>query len=183
MMSNAASSNADRALITRIHAGDAQAFEELYMTYAGALWQFAYRYVRERAVAEDVVQDVFRKLWERREGLDVDTSLDAYLYGAVRNRALRLMQDDARSQQLTDEHPVPVPSDQGAVDDNLSLAVQTFLQGLPDPVGQILLLRWQHGMQYDDIAEVLGISSAYARQQVHRVLRRVGTRLRRLIQE
>src|SRR5688572_24467295 len=82
-------------LVGRVRAGDHEAFRILYLNTFNDLWSFARRYVESAAVAEEIVQDVFLKLWERRERWEVRGSVRSYLLGAVRNRALHFAEHSA----------------------------------------------------------------------------------------
>src|SRR5436190_13134698 len=81
-------SPADRTWIARIRAGDPDALDAVFRSYYAELCAFAYRYTRARAQAEDLVHDVFAQIWAEREHWQVRESLKAYLYAAVRNRAV-----------------------------------------------------------------------------------------------
>ena len=77
--------------IERIRAGDARAFEALFRAYVDSLCSFAYSYTDSQSAAQEIVQDLFCRLWERRDTLDVPRNVNAYLYGAVRNRAINYL--------------------------------------------------------------------------------------------
>jgi RNA polymerase sigma-70 factor (ECF subfamily) len=66
-MPNASQKQRDRQWADRIRAGDREAFERLFRAYADALCTFAAQHVDDEALAEDLVQDVFCDLWDRRE--------------------------------------------------------------------------------------------------------------------
>ena len=74
----------EQAWVRKIREGNAQAFERLFSTYCGPLVHFAGRYVGDLAVAENIVQDVFVNVWNRREQLDPTAAIKAYLYTAVK---------------------------------------------------------------------------------------------------
>ena len=69
-----------------IAAGDRSAFDTLFRAHYKPLCAFAVQYVKDRDVAEDLVQDLFFRLWQDREKVSITTSLKAYLFTAVRNR-------------------------------------------------------------------------------------------------
>ncbi len=166
--------------VAGIRAGDVAVFEEVYLAYYQRLWEFANRYVREGDAAEDVVQDVFGGLWLRREMLSPDDSLTAYLFGAVRNRAVQTIRhatvvrrtapdvlDDARALQDTrDSRP-----DAAVLESEMAAVVQRALDSLPELGRQVLMLRWQQQLGYSDIARILGISEAAAKQHGSRAQR------------
>src|SRR5687767_5400857 len=77
-------------VVARVRAGDTRALELLFREHYAALCEFSVRYVRQPSLAEELVQDVFADLWARRERWYVHGSVCAYLFAAVRNRALNL---------------------------------------------------------------------------------------------
>ena len=181
-----ASPSADAALLAQLRAGDVAVFERLYVETAPRLWQFAYRILRSRADAEDVVQDVFHSLWNARETLSIQSSIPAYLYGAVRFRAFRARRDRTRDEAAAERHPEMVvpsadPTSRAAESATFDEAVRQIVDRAKPPARDVVYLRWAHGMSYDDIAATLGVSAAAARQHMHRLLRRFGPAFRRLV--
>src|SRR6266498_3572076 len=79
--------------LERMRTGDEPAFEALFRAYVEPLCSFAYSYVQSESVAEEIVQDLFARLWERRALLETPRNVQAYLYGATRNRALNYLRD------------------------------------------------------------------------------------------
>src|SRR5688572_26240120 len=79
----------DSELLASIRTGDHTTFELVYRQYYVPLWEFAYRYARTRDGAEDLVHDVFRSLWERRQSIVLHSGLRQYLFGAVRNLGIK----------------------------------------------------------------------------------------------
>lgn len=78
----------DSTLFERITRHDAEAFGIVMRRYAGALYAFAFRIVGDTLAAEDIVQEVFINLWEKRRKLSPGPSLRNFLYLAVRNLSL-----------------------------------------------------------------------------------------------
>ena len=85
----------DVAVVARIRAGDERALETIFRAHYAALCNFALRYVGERALAEELVQDLFADLWARRAQWKLTGSLRGYLFSALRNRALNLRKRQA----------------------------------------------------------------------------------------
>lgn len=90
-------------LIRRLQAGDEGALKEIFHLYYDGLVYFATPILKDQDRARDMVQDVFFKIWEKRESLDIKTSIKAYLYMAVRNHALNVIKKDARMELSDDE--------------------------------------------------------------------------------
>jgi RNA polymerase sigma-70 factor (ECF subfamily) len=186
-MASLAMAHEDVLVLERLRADDAAAFESLYVKLAPRLWKVAYRYLQSASDAEDVVQDVFHRFWSNRATLDIRTSISAYLYGAVRFRAIRVRQErrrgDGAAHAMGDVHDVAMNPAAHVEADDFDAAVRRILDRTRSPVRDVLYLRWGHGMSYDNIAAVLGISAASARQAVHRILRRLGPAFRTLLSE
>jgi RNA polymerase sigma-70 factor (ECF subfamily) len=75
-------------LLSRLRAGDAGAFDTIFRTWYAPLVRLAEGMLRERAVAEEIVQDVMLELWRRRDSLTEGGTAQAYLFQSTRNRAL-----------------------------------------------------------------------------------------------
>src|SRR5215210_4995292 len=87
-MQHATSAQAGTAdWIQPLRKGDPAAFESLFRAFAPGLCTFVARYVDSRTVAEDLVQDLFLTIWRKRENIEIDGTVDLYLFGAARNRA------------------------------------------------------------------------------------------------
>lgn len=164
------------ALVLRIRAGDAQAFEALFHAFHAGLCAFAYRYVKSREVAEEIVQEVFLFLWERRETLDVRDSIKNYLFTAVRNAAVSWLRHErvvARRQVETLElfsRPAPSP-DSMAISGELLAAVRRAIDRLPERCRLIFTLHREQGLTYGEIAQVLGLSPKTVEVQMGRALK------------
>jgi len=154
----------EREWLAQIRAGDPLAFERAFRAYHASLCQFAYRYVRSREVAEELVHDVFAKLWESRRRLDVRDSLKSYLYSAVRNHAIShlrhaLVERHWREGEVQGEaHHDLNDADRLLESEELVGAVQRVLESLPERCRLALTLRWQRQMSYAEVAEAMGIS-------------------------
>ena len=162
-----ASSDRSDALLSRIRLGDEAAFETVFRTHYDALCEFATRYVREPALAEEIVQDLFADLWTKRQTWDVRESVRAYLFSATRHRALNLrrrqvMESDWEQDQASDDvhvlHPVPETADAALERADLRARLDAALEALPERCRLVMHLRWREQMRYAEIAAVMGIS-------------------------
>jgi RNA polymerase sigma-70 factor (ECF subfamily) len=162
-----ASSDRSDALVPRIRLGDEGAFETLFRTHYDALCAFATRYVREAALAEEIVQDLFADLWAKRHSWEIRESARAYLFSAVRHRALNLrkrqvMESDWEQDQASGDvhalHPVPETADMALERADLRARLDAALEALPERCRLVMHLRWHEQMRYAEIAAVMGIS-------------------------
>ncbi|MDZ7691323.1 MAG: sigma factor [Balneolaceae bacterium] len=78
----------DQKLFKKIKKGDEEAFEELFNKYYEPLVRFVWGYVKSEAVAEEIVQELFLKVWRVSTTLTIQSSIKSYLYSAGRNMSL-----------------------------------------------------------------------------------------------
>jgi RNA polymerase sigma-70 factor, ECF subfamily len=168
----------DRERAERIRRGEVEAFESLFREHHAGLCRFAERYVREPALAEELVQDVFFELWRGRAAWELRTTLRAYLFGAVRNRALNHLKRASRTRlwfarEQRDAEPAdPSASpERVAAESEAAAAVQRAVARLPERARMAVELRWQHGLKHAEIAEVMGISVKGVENQLGRALK------------
>jgi RNA polymerase sigma-70 factor (ECF subfamily) len=171
----------DRDLLERLRQGDTAAFDAIFRTWYGPLVGTAERMLRDRAVAEELVQDVMLELWRRRESLAADGSAQAYLFQATRNRVLnhlRHLKIEQRSEPEVQREVASTPhADAAVVQEELDVAVQRAVQALPDRCREVFELSRVHGLKYAEIARTLGISVKTVEAQMGKALRTLRERL------
>ena len=174
-----------RALVSRIRAGDVNAFELLYRDYWNQLYNFGFRYVQSTEEAEDVVQEVFFAIWRGRADWHVGTSLQNYLFVAVRNAAIGRLRRNATMQRWR-ERTIAEDSTRSeeAVDALIDSAdataeVERCLAEMPPKRRAVCALRWLDGLSYAQIAERLGINEKTVENHIGSGLKFMRERLRR----
>jgi RNA polymerase sigma-70 factor (ECF subfamily) len=164
--------------VGRVRVGDEGAFRSLFLSLYEPLWRFAFGCVRSGEAAEELVQAVFLHLWEHRERWDAPHGVRAYLYTAVRNRALNYARHERVVAEAASEVAgalsalgprVPRP-DEMLEAAEMRAALRHAVATLPERRRLALTLRWQHGMSYGEVATVLGTSAKAAAMQVARAL-------------
>jgi RNA polymerase sigma-70 factor (ECF subfamily) len=174
-------------LVARVRAGDASAFETLFRAHYGPLCGFAERYVGSGAVAEELVQDLFTDLWARRAAWAPQTSVRAYLFAAVRNRALNRRKRDALERDWTARestaevhtlHQTPLAADSAMERDELLARLEAAIESLPERCRLVMRLRWREGLGYAEIAHIMGISTKGVENQLARGLKALRELLR-----
>ena len=172
---------ADSELLERLRRGDTTAFDTIFRTWYGPLVGTAERMLRDRAVAEELVQDVMLELWRRRETLSSEGSAQAYLFQATRNRVLnhlRHLKIEQRSEpELRGDSPASPHADSALAHEELNVAVQRAVQALPDRCREVFELSRVHGLKYAEIAKTLGISVKTVEAQMGKALRTLRERL------
>jgi RNA polymerase sigma-70 factor (ECF subfamily) len=157
----AAASDID--LITRIRAGDQRAFERMFRTHYDALCRWIATYVGERDAAEDIVQGVFARIWERHAHFHPDGALGAYLYAAVRRSAVSRGRHEAVQRRAAPFLVRDAADDGGTADaefaaDELARRFERALAMLPPRTREAFELSRGEGLSYNQIALRMGIS-------------------------
>jgi RNA polymerase sigma-70 factor (ECF subfamily) len=150
-----------------VRTGDEAAFESLFRAYAGPLYAFAYSYVGSQATAQEIVQDLFARMWERRETLEVPRSVYAYLFSATRNRAIshlrnRRVEHAFLARALQAERlggaPSGAPQERELDAQALAEALDRAVRELPPRCREVFALTRDKQLSYAQVAEVLHIS-------------------------
>ena len=155
--------------------GDKKALTWIYNKYFHQLCFYAEKIVEDMETDRDIVHDLFTKLWENREKIDINTSLKAYLYGCVRNNCLKILEhikvrreyEDSYLEENRDSHDSNNPETQLIVKETNSRIKET-INTLPEQCRIVFLMRWKEGLKYEEIAEKSGISIGTVKTQISR---------------
>jgi len=159
--------------LTRVAAGDQFAFEQLFRTHYAPLCAFARQYLKDAERAEDLVQDLFFRLWQDRAKLNVTGSAKAYLFASVRNRCLNALEVMGRTRLLQD-HEEPLMEEEGPSEDERAYRlarVDAAVEALPEERRRIFRMSRYEGLKYQEIADRLGISVKTVENQLGRALK------------
>ncbi|MBO6515732.1 MAG: RNA polymerase sigma-70 factor [Bacteroidia bacterium] len=162
-------------IIHRLKEKDEKAFEEVFRTYYPELCRFAYKYVENQDVAEELVQELFYSLWAKLDAIDINTSIKSYLYSSVRNAAYNYF----KRQKVADKYvahqmnhgAVVVAADQRLEVKELSNRIDKAIESLPDKCKQVFRLSRVENKKYKEIAEELDISIKTVENQMGKALK------------
>lgn len=174
----------DRQWVKEMQDGREDAFERLFLAYYDDLCAFAAQYVSSSGDVEDLVQDVFLSVWERREALDPQQNIRAYLYKATRNGALKNRNREQRwptVQRELQEHSLRGQPGEQLEHSEIEADVWETVNALPERRREIFLLSRQHELTYAEIAELLDISIKTVETQMGRALRHLEEQLPELV--
>ncbi len=151
-----------------------EVFEKLFREYYPLLCNFARRYIYDKSTAEDVVQDFFCKLWDKRLEMKVSTSLNNYLYKSITNLCYNHFRDTEAERKIMDFHgddmQEMVAGSRYQSDNELNEHLGRALLELPEKRREIFELSRFEGLKYNEIAEKLNISSKTVETQMTRSL-------------
>lgn len=169
-------------LINRLRSRDEAAFEQVFKQYYKSLHAYAFTLVKEEAVAEEIVQNVFYKLWERSEGLNISSTVAAYIYRAVHNEALNHLKHlKVRSRhQLYVSHRTESYTDSTTKKlqlKELEKRLHAALNELPEGCRTVFQLSRFEELRYSEIAETLGISIKTVENQMGKALKLLRAKL------
>lgn len=166
----------DNEIIRRIREGDVKQFESLFRSSYVSLVRYADSFVRDHDTAEEIVQDLFFKIWVDRENLKIENSLNGYLFRAVHNRCLHLMEH----RKVVEKYERNIIQDPKGSTENTSETIRynelqnviaTILERLPDRCGKIFCMNRFEGLKYIEIAERLGVSVKTVEADMGKALR------------
>lgn len=161
---------------TAVQSAAALDFESVFKTHFRALHAYGCTLLRDEAMAEEVVQQVFFKLWERRDRLHIESSITAYLYRAVYNDCMNHL----RHQQVRQEHQhytMKTSSEESADTEGqlaareLEQRIDAALKKLPQQCRTIFQMSRFESLKYHEIAAALGISPKTVEAQMGKALK------------
>lgn len=149
----------DAVLFERLTRGDAQAFTLIMQRYAPALYAFAFRIVGETLAAEDIAQEVFIRLWEKRKKLTPGPSLRNFLYLSVRNSALNYIRTQRMRQAYAESYRSEQTMALWVVEEERYRLLEEAIKRLPPRTAMVIRYS-QEGLSQEEIAREMGITVA-----------------------
>ncbi len=168
-----------KSLQTQIAAGNQQAFAGLFRLFYSKLHSFCMQYVHVKEVAEEITNDVFIKLWNRREEILQINNLSTYLFVAVKNYSLNYLKQYSHLHVAVEDNE----GVSGLINRNdpeqelewkeISFQLNQAIDDLPDQCRTIFKLVKEDGFRYKEVAEILGISPRTVETQLFRALKKL----------
>ncbi|MCU0473741.1 MAG: RNA polymerase sigma-70 factor [Bacteroidales bacterium] len=166
----------DSEIIRRIRQGDKKQFESLFRSSYVSLVRYARSIVKDHDTGEEIVQELFFRLWQDREKIKIESSLNGYLFRAVHNRCLHLIEHN----RIVEKHAQEISYKQTSNVENPSEIIQykelqakiaRILEKLPERCGRIFCMNRFDGLKYAEIADKLSISVKTVEADMGRALR------------
>lgn len=168
----------ERELLARIATGSQAAFHQLFDTYKERLFTFAYTLTHSRVDAEEVVQDVFLKLWETRTSLPAIEHPQKYIFTMTRNRTLDLLTKVSRNQKLMHQVWANIAQSDEGTEEILNAKesqklINEAVATLSERKQEVFRLSKVEGLSLDEIARELGISKQTVKNTLTEALKSI----------
>jgi RNA polymerase sigma-70 factor (ECF subfamily) len=156
--------------------GDVTVFEMFFRAHYQPLCNYAFTFVQDRDEAEEIVQSTFLTVWEKREAIEIRTSLKSYLYAMVRNSCLNAIKHEKiKHKHAGEELAIGDRSHESVahevLSDELEERIHLSMEKLPEQCRLIFKLSRFEELKYAEIAEQLNISIKTVENQIGKALK------------
>lgn len=180
-MSSKPNDSAPLQLLSLLKQDNERAFESLYDQLAKRLFHFVYNKVRRKDTTEEILQEIFVSLWNNRKTLEITTSIDAYLFGAAKNKIMTYMRSEQVRKRYAAEftrfaqerYDNSVQEQLDVVD--LQVIVETKISELPDKCQAAFRMSRMEHTPIAQIAEKMNISTRTVENYITQALRHLRT--------
>lgn len=161
--------------LDQLRDGYLKSYESLFLEYYEPLVKFANRFVYDIQIGENIVQDVFLKMWENRDKLEFGNSIKSYLYTSVKHlsinhlqksRTLKKHQETIRLQTIDESTPEDI-----LINQELIKSIELAIQNLPEKARIVFSMSRLDKLKNAEIAEILNISIKAVEAQMTKALK------------
>lgn len=170
-------------LIRRLNDKDSSALRYLFDQHYLKLCQYAFTFLKDMDEAEDVVQNLFVDIWERKRRLEIRQSIQQYMFRSVYYKCLNALEYKQVRRKHTVENPQTLKEgngEEGGIEEK-RMAIQNALEKLPEKCKQVFVLSRFEELKYAEIADKLGISINTVENHMGKALRLLRAELKHLI--
>ena len=162
-------------LVSEIKKGNALAFKDLFTTYCKPLTYFTRRLVKDHESAENIVQDIFLRVWQNKDNLDPSQNIKSFLFTSAKNHALNYIRHENVKHQSEDELKLLTQQilnpEEEIFYSELSRTYHEAVQRLPEKCRQIFSMNRFEQLSHREIADELNISKKTVENQMNKALK------------
>jgi RNA polymerase sigma-70 factor, ECF subfamily len=173
--------NNDKITIEQFKTGDLAAFELVFKEYHRPLVNYATTIVKDADESEDIVQQVFITVWNKRSTIDIHTSIRSFLYKAVYNACLNKIKQQAVRKNYAKEIQLNhgnVSTDAGIQQKELQQKIDEAIEELPEQCGRIFKMSRFDNLKYQEIADTMTLSVKTVENQMGKALKLMREKLK-----
>jgi RNA polymerase sigma-70 factor (ECF subfamily) len=173
----------EQFLVARLKSGDCDAYSEIFNAYYKDLVLFAFSIVKDIANSEEIVQEIFVKLWEDQENLIIKTSLKSVLLKSTQNRCI----DWHRHQKIINKHNDHLMNVNLIFDNDcdsyllwseLNSSLESAMDKMPETIRKTFEMNRNEGLKYQEIADSLSVSLRTVEARISKALEFLRSELR-----
>lgn len=168
----------EKQILSQIRDGDVGAFKYLFELYYKELNCFARKFLGNKEVAEETVQDVFITLWENKVVLNINKSIRSYLYSSVKNRSINYLKSKINNVNFVSideavKERIVIPADKLLELSELDDLIIEAVEMLPPGCKEMFHMSRNSEMTYQEIADALDVSKETVKSQISEALKRI----------
>ncbi|MFW5944777.1 MAG: RNA polymerase sigma factor [Bacteroidota bacterium] len=164
----------EKILLSALKKGNSQAFESLFYKYYGKVYNFTYKMVKDEGEAENIVQETFITVWEKRKNIDGNGSFSGFLYTITRNKIYNRLKQKTHVKEFDDYMETAGSYDASPCRNiefnELNDLIEGVIHALPPKRRKIFLLSRIRGLTYKEISDTLGLSVNTVDTQIRKTL-------------
>ncbi|TSD63311.1 RNA polymerase sigma-70 factor [Inquilinus sp. KBS0705] len=170
----------DIQLLDRLKQDDESALCAIYKKYWQPLYLSAYHVIKDKQICEDIIQELFIKLWNNRQAIEITVSLKAYLYAAIRYEVYRQIRSGSVRADIYDDllERIHTPAVYGTIEyKELIAQISSVINKLPEKCREVYKLSREEHLSHKQIAERMNISAKTVENHLTKALRQLRTSL------
>lgn len=172
----------EKELVLLLKAGDEKAFTFFYDSYKGRLYGNLLRLVKSEEIAQELMQDTFVKLWQKRSELDSDKSVGAFLFRVAENKAIDFFRKAARDRKLEAMLVAIATEHYSHIEERIyhketMASLELAIEKLPPQRQRIFRLIKLEGKTYDEVGQMLGLTRSTINDHIVKATRSVKEQL------
>lgn len=166
----------DTELMDRLRESDDLALKLIYKKYWNKLYVSAYNMLQDQQACEDIIQDIFINLWNKREVIEIKVSLKSYLFASARYEVYRQVRSGSVREELFDgiSERLSTPSEYGNIEHRELLSqVNSIVNNLSEKCKEVYKLSREEQLSHKEIATKLEISPKTVENHLNKALRQL----------
>ena len=169
-------------LLASLKKGNRAAFEAIFDLYENRLYYFVFSITKSEYATEEILQEVFIKIWTKKETIDPKRSFESFIFTIAKNLTYNYLRNIANQQSLKEEYWKNISSLNEETKDSILLAeyediVHDILQQIPTQKRSIYILSKQQGKSNKEIADILGITQKTVKNHLWKTLQIIRAQL------